>query len=183
MTALVRSSFSDTHGVENSLPLSLRGTKFTQSDGAAHLIGKTCLHAEQHGEEQISMIFSDGSLAVMYHPQQCCESVTIEDVNGDLSDLIGTPLLVAEERSQDDPDAGESGTWTFYCLRTIKGSIDIRWYGVSNGYYGEEAMIAVREPAVPLTENERSRFASEVAAFRASRGFQDQSDASSIIFN
>lgn len=61
------------------------------------------------------------------------EHVTVEDIVGDLFDLQGSPILRAEERSQDDPNADESGT--------IKGSVTIRFYGSSNGYYGESASL------------------------------------------
>ena len=81
----------------------------------------------------------------MYHSQDCCECVYIEDIVGDLDDLVGTPLLLVEEVSsyEGESKSEESETWTYYRFRTIKGSVDIRWYGSSNGYYSESVDIKI----------------------------------------
>jgi hypothetical protein len=95
-------------------------------------------------KERVEIECDDGKKFVMLHHQDCCESVAVEDVIGDLADLIGTPILLAEEAVSDKEPEGfkheyqpESQTWTFYKLRTIKGSVDIRWFGSSNGHYSE----------------------------------------------
>jgi len=92
------------------------------------------------GDDRIIFKFEDGDVWNMYHEQDCCEQVSIEDVNGDVNDLVGVPLLKAEEVTTPMPNPmnDEHTTWTFYKFATIKGYVDIRWYGSSNGYYSEE---------------------------------------------
>jgi len=99
------------------------------------------------GDEELKFIMSDGDEYVMYHEQECRESVTIEDICGDLDDLLGVTLLMSEEArgetkspekaKGEDYGHEDSETWTFYKFRTIKGDVTIRWYGSSNGYYSE----------------------------------------------
>ena len=99
------------------------------------LIGRTFTDIICENEELI--LKNDKECFTFYHEQDCCENVSIESITGDLNDLLNSPILVAEESSNDDPNAEESGTWTFYKLATVKGWVDIRWYGSSNGYYSE----------------------------------------------
>ena len=91
------------------------------------------------GDDIITMEFSDGSSCEWFHKQDCCETVSVHDVIGDWEDLIGNPILVAEERVSDEGPTtnGESDTWTFYTFRGIKGSVDVRWWGSSKGHYSE----------------------------------------------
>jgi len=86
--------------------------------------------------EEIFFEFED-RIVILYHEQDCCESVWIESIVGDINDLVGSTLLMAEESSGEYDDACESGTWTFYKFATIKGYVDVRFIGESNGYYSE----------------------------------------------
>lgn len=86
----------------------------------------------------------------MYHSQDCCESVWIEDICGDLNDLCHSPVITATEQSnRDNPreEYEESCTWTFYKIDTVKGGVTIRWYGTSNGYYSEGVDFEEIDPA------------------------------------
>lgn len=111
----------------------------------SELLGKIvvkCYQGENpyYGDNE-TLIFecSDGSKYVMTHMQDCCESVVIETIEGSLNDLLAYPILLAEESTRGSlvPETYDSETWTFYKLATIKGYVDIRWHGTSNGYYSE----------------------------------------------
>lgn len=110
------------------------------------LIGKTLVRIDCviDGDE-IIFVADDGRKWRMHHDQDCCERVSVESIVGDLDDLIGSPILVAEEVTSSENPPGFtrdfqdfSYTWTFYKLATRKGYVDIRWYGESNGYYSEQ---------------------------------------------
>lgn len=105
------------------------------------LEGKTLIRIEYNGATELRFYTSDGIVYRMYHYQDCCEQVTIEDVVGDFTDIIHSRILLAEVRSsKENPKHNyeDSFTWTFYELRTVKAGVTIRWYGSSNGYYSEE---------------------------------------------
>lgn len=93
----------------------------------------------QKTDEEITMTFTSGASCRWYHFQDCCESVTVEDVVGDFCDLLGHPILVAEARISESEGEfeWEHNTWTFYTFRGVGGSVDVRWFGTSNGYYSE----------------------------------------------
>ena len=95
--------------------------------------------------DEIVFTTVDGEVYKMLHVQDCCESVYIESIVGDLEDLVGEEILRAEEstnlfdvlRNTEQEYSDESYTWTFYKFATRKGYVDVRWYGTSNGYYSE----------------------------------------------
>ena len=111
----------------------------------SELLGKTLSRViGDKNDHELIFETTDGERYKMYHEQDCCESVWIEDIDAPIEDLVGDPILLAEESDSDDnydiPESqyGDgSETWTFYKLSTVKASVNIRWCGSSNGYYSE----------------------------------------------
>lgn len=102
------------------------------------MIGKT-IKEIMRSEDELHFKSECGYMFSFTHYQDCCERVWLDDVNGELDDLIGSPLTVAESYTQDWSDSCDSsGTSTFYKFATIKGYVDVTWRGESNGYYSEE---------------------------------------------
>jgi hypothetical protein len=117
------------------------------------LIGKRAISVTQSppgDPDEVNLVFSDGSRCKLFHEKDCCESVDIVDVVGELSDLVDSMLVMAEVVTQDGaavtrengvPDYGS--TWSYYKFATIKGSVTISWRGESNGYYSEKATVEI----------------------------------------
>ena len=104
------------------------------------LLGKTLTRVENIDDYEIIFTTDNGEVYKLYHEDDCCESVMVDDICGDLPDLVGSPLVEAEESIGDFKYTDryfDSVTWTFYRFRTAKGSVVIRWCGESNGYYSE----------------------------------------------
>lgn len=102
------------------------------------MVGKTMTRVVSDYQEILEFVSNLGERFIFYHEQDCCEDVYIDDICGDLDDLIGSPITRAEESSNlEDGSLGESITWTFYKFATIKGSVTVTWRGESNGHYSE----------------------------------------------
>lgn len=88
-----------------------------------------------------------GKAIKIYHEQNCCEHVSIED--SEVDNIVGgychfagfvdeeTPVIT----TNDDYYYDNSQTWSFLKIETSKGSIWQRWLGESNGYYSERVDI------------------------------------------
>lgn len=118
------------------------------------LIGKTIASIDRSDSDLIAFTLSDGTRCELYHEQDCCESVTVESIDGTLDSIIGKEIVIAAEcelPNGEDP-AGykaaedsyrDSWTWTIYTLATLDSNVSIRWLGESNGYYSESVNFRV----------------------------------------
>lgn len=136
------------------------GPGYTDVTTFSNMVGVTMKEIEgKLGDEQMVFVAEDGRRFVFWYEPDCCASCSVEDICGDLSDLVGSPIVEAEEVSNYAPETGkspwevdpkeytpESFTWTFYKFGTAKGSVTVRWLGTSNGYYSESVSYR-EEPA------------------------------------
>jgi hypothetical protein len=131
------------------------------STNFSDLLGERIISIEgEVGSDVITFVVDRGwcNHYQLYHDQDCCESVTVEDIVGDLQALVGNVIVMVSEeinvakpaRKSEYGYEPESYTWTFYKLADDTGSyVTIRWFGESNGYHSERVsfarLIEVRE--------------------------------------
>lgn len=103
------------------------------------LIGKTLVEivGAEKGSKEIYFRCSDGSEYKLWHEKDCCEYVRVEDICGNPLRLLNFPILKAEESISKGRNKDGTYQYTFYLLATVKGYLNIRWLGESNGYYSE----------------------------------------------
>lgn len=123
------------------------------------MLGKVITGYEgfEKGSDELTFDASNGKRFVFWYEPDCCGRCSIEDIVGDLRDLLNSPLVIAEEVTSyhdecDAPPNADSYTWTFYRFATIKGTVTVRWLGESNGYYSESVSFRVTEPLPPAPE-------------------------------
>lgn len=123
------------------------------------LVGKTIKEIKA-SNDHVSIICEDGSAYEMYHMQDCCETVCINDIKGNLSNLVGQIITNAEEETFNywpsdvpEPEYYDSYTWTVYTLKSKDEKVVIRWLGESNGYYSESVYFEETHMPIELKEN------------------------------
>lgn len=127
------------------------------------LVGLTLKRVEQKGSDRMDFETTDGRSFLFYHSQECCEFVNINSIQGDLNDLLDSPILWATEDIQQNPSFIstlldwasdryiDSATLTTFAFTTAKGQVIVRWLGESNGYYSESVSFVE-------TTNDQSRW-------------------------
>ncbi|NDF92783.1 MAG: hypothetical protein EB115_12595 [Betaproteobacteria bacterium] len=117
------------------------------------ILNRTFVKVENLDDHCVRFTAADGYMVEMFHSQECCEDVYLEDVVGDLSDLENSEIVRAEktDREIEDSEYGIKG-WTFYNISTVKGSVTLRWCGSSNGYYSVDVGVYANTAGIPAWE-------------------------------
>jgi hypothetical protein len=96
-------------------------------------------------ENQILLTTRSGRKFLVYHEQDCCETVAIHWQDGSFDKLIGKPIVEAREFAVDTGESEsdyDSQTTTTLVFRVDDQTVISRWIGDSNGYYSESVDIA-----------------------------------------
>lgn len=113
--------YSKMEDLLNQVPIEITKTEYDGND---------CIYIKTLSDREFHLV----------HSQDCCESVNLESIDGDIQRLLNSPIITSYE-SYENGNSGESSTWSFYHIGTNLDTVVIRFYGESNGYYSETAQL------------------------------------------
>jgi hypothetical protein len=88
-------------------------------------------------DEVILLTTESGRQFKLYHSQDCCERVYIQEFDN-YKALIGKKIIeVTDEENDVSKDYYDSATETVITFRVNDATVINRWIGESNGYYSE----------------------------------------------
>ena len=96
--------------------------------------------------DKVEIFFEDNYGMILEHDQDCCEHVSVDQVDNNVNRHIGAIFYELIEKVVTNEECPQwstetyrdaSMTATFYDLVTSKGRLSFRWKGESNGYYSE----------------------------------------------
>lgn len=113
--------------------------------GIEDLLGQTITSIKMHKGDYIAKITTTNYVYDMFC-ERSVEDYWVEDIVGDLDDLFGSPITMAEEVIGDYSNNIEEGifegTFAFYKLATNNGYVTIRWCGIYDENYSEKVFIS-----------------------------------------
>jgi len=103
--------------------------------GVSVLLGKTAKQIVNTGDRLV-FVMESGDRYIMDHIQDCCESVWLEEVIGDLDDLVGSPFVEAEEVTSDARSVADlNGSEKMIKeMKTQSLIVGTDWFGGVNKY-------------------------------------------------
>lgn len=84
----------------------------------------------------------------MYHSQDCCERVVLDETVGNINDItdeVITDAFTTDDGAEDDDRSYEYVEYTNFHVVSAKGTVVFRWIGSGNGYYGTGVSISVQD--------------------------------------
>lgn len=109
------------------------------------LVGEVLTYIDTDGSDEIMLTTASGRKIKIYHEQDCCETVRIEDTKGNWHDLIGKVIVEAvhdvNPSGESEPEYTDSWTRTNLVFKVDDATVISKWIGESNGYYSESVDI------------------------------------------
>lgn len=109
------------------------------------LLGKKIIHFENDAKS-ITLTLSDKSIYKLCQiDTDGSDTVYIDEITGDVDDLINLHILYTSEHSPDGHKNNGLNVYSFYKLATIKGWVDVRCF-CGSGVDNQIGLIQVKEP-------------------------------------